>query len=175
MMARYGNLYLAHARNSAFGPLSAFYDDGISRFNFLIESLCTVLPLMGVLAAFAVLVAHSFLRRSTDRGRILVAGYAALVIVIYLVLAAGSPNKDPRFFWLVWLSFAADLPATSMEPSPLEKRLGGLAIVVAVLLSLPMVGRFKLEAADKCELQIVHRCRRQAGLYSKSSLYLSGL
>jgi hypothetical protein len=150
MLFRYGHLYWAHAAATSFGGLSAFYDDHLSRAAFIRETISSIVPLG--LAALVLLIwsGCSARGRRADFG---VAAYAIAGIVAYFILASGSPNKDPRFFWPVWL--ALPLSLSIMVPPKRNDCAAGspmwtiLPIVLAVALSLQSFGRFNLTGINE--------------------------
>ena len=145
VLVRYGGIYYAHALGSAFGPESLFYDGGLTRLAFLQRMAPQVGPMLAVAAALA---AWAIFRRA-DRGRLLVASWSVATLLFYLFIAAGSPNKDARFFWLVWLALpfcvAAAIAPRLPAPAALPHRSIATALV-AVALALPMFNRFDLES-----------------------------
>lgn len=150
VLARYGRQYLQHAQNFSFGSLAEYYTDGVSRWLFVSHQIVeNSVPLLIVVALGGIAVwrwRHDPLRVATG---LTVAG----IVVLFDVVAAGSPNKDPRFFWPVWVSLpmciAAAIPSRTRStrsprlPAPL-----GWAMAFAVLLSLPMYSRMDLRAVE---------------------------
>ncbi|WP_131829417.1 hypothetical protein [Agrobacterium salinitolerans] len=144
ILIRYGDIYLAHAKNSSFGPLSSFYNDGLSPFRFILDSCAQNWSLwVGILLLVVFAVA-----RGLERERAIAGLLVALVILVYFVISSTSPNKDPRFFWLVWLTlpFCAACSiapqrngSLSIGPSPTMK------FLCALLIAVPAVGRLDLE------------------------------
>lgn len=141
---RYGDIYLAHAKNSSFGPLSSFYSDGLSPFRFILDSSAQNWSLwIGILllVVFAIV-------RGLERERAIAGLLVALVIVVYFVISSTSPNKDPRFFWLVWLTlpFCAACSIAPQRSSSLSKGISPvIQFVCALIIAVPAVGRLELE------------------------------
>ncbi|MEW6256476.1 MAG: hypothetical protein AB1592_11005 [Pseudomonadota bacterium] len=140
---KFGHLYFAHAQNSSFGPLSAFYDDHLSRIQFLRESVSGLIPMLagsGALIAWAIF-------NPASKGRLALSAWAVLTISLYLFVAAGSPNKDPRFFWLVWLTIPLALAGAivpgSAPAAPVARR-AVMQIILILALSIPSIGRMNL-------------------------------
>lgn len=150
MLARYGSLYYAHGANSAFGQIAwSFYNDHVSLWAYLrtaIMSNATTLALCGVLACWSLLSARR------DPKRLLIAAYSCAVVVVYLIIAAGSPNKDVRFFWPVWLAlpftFAAGIVPRAGSDLSRGRFPAALPLACCVLLSLSMVREFDLRGVD---------------------------
>ena len=145
VLDRYGELYLQHAQDSSFGALAVeFYNDGLSRFQFLSRTLPTVWPM---LVGIAGLSCWAFFARA-ERGRIALALWGGAVMLGYVVLATGSPTKDTRYFWMVWLTlpFCA---AAAVAPSPAFPAPAPSAKVLVVLLifalATPTLGRVRLD------------------------------
>jgi hypothetical protein len=144
MLVRYGSLYYVHAAGSAFGQLAwTFYNDNISRWAYLqmsITSNAATLALCGLLACWSLLSAR------LDPKRLLISAYLCAVVLIYFVTAAGSPNKDPRFFWPVWLAlpfiFAAGIGQRPDGDASHMRFPAALPLACCMLLSLSMVKRF---------------------------------
>lgn len=141
---RYGDIYLAHAKNSSFGPLSSFYNDGLSPFRFILESSAQNWSLwvgISLLVVFAII-------RGLERERAIAGFLVALVIMVYFVISSTSPNKDPRFFWLVWLAlpFCA---ACSIAPQRSSSSSTGISPAIqflcALIIAVPAIGRLELE------------------------------
>lgn len=149
ILARYGKLYYAHAFGAAFGGVSSFYDDGQSRWVFLRAAVGSNLP---ITIACALLTGWAALKLKRSPTRVVIAVYLVAVMFLYLFIAAGSPNKDPRFFWPVWLALpfccAVGVPPWGPRRTP-ARFPAAVAISVAVALSLPMAGRFDLSSVQK--------------------------
>ncbi len=145
LLLRYADGFKAHAAGAAFGNLATFYDDGLSRWEFLpraFESLG-----LAYLAAVALLTLAVLICRGGPL-RILVAAWLLAVLAGYLWVASGSANKDPRFFWPVWVALPFSIAAAFRPRAP--GRLPGIAMaaaaVLAAVLSLPSTGRQNLDA-----------------------------
>jgi hypothetical protein len=149
---RYLENYMAHASGAAFGNLSHFYDDGLDRWAFLAQAVPAIgmwyWILLAVLLGAALLYPGSRLRRSVAAG-------CVLILLVYLWVSAGSPNKDPRFFWPIWVALPFCLVAfgrTSEPARTVNSALTGSSVnlpvawagVLSVLLVLPSVLRFDL-------------------------------
>jgi hypothetical protein len=144
MIIRYGSVYLAHAKNASFGTLSVFFPDGLTPLSFLAQMLGTNWLLWLGCAALIGWAAW----RPAGRGRMILASLAAVVIVSYLILAAASPNRDPRFFWLVWLTlpfcFASAIsPDEKLSVAP---SWAWIQIVAILVLTIPAIGRLNLNS-----------------------------
>ncbi|MBP2566427.1 hypothetical protein J2766_003023 [Agrobacterium tumefaciens] len=144
VLIRYGDIYLAHAKNSSFGPLSSFYNDGLSPFRFILDSSAQNWSLwVGILLLLIFVVA-----RGLERERAITGLLVALVILVYFVISSTSPNKDPRFFWLVWvtLPFCAACSIAPQRNSPLSMGSSpAIQFLCALLIAIPAVGRLDLE------------------------------
>ncbi|MGF9759597.1 hypothetical protein AAII07_30825 [Microvirga sp. 0TCS3.31] len=151
VLARYGGLYLQHAQNFSFGSLAQYYSDGVSRWLYVSHQLVeNSVPLLIAAALGGAAVwrwRHDPLRVATG---LAVTG----IVVLFDFVAAGSPNKDPRFFWPVWVSLpmclAAAIPPKASGSYPTRSAAAtGWAMVIAVLLSLPMYSRMDLRAVEQ--------------------------
>jgi hypothetical protein len=150
LLLRYADGFKAHAAGAAFGNLATFYDDGLSRWEFLpraFESLGLIYLTAVALLTLAVLVCRG------GPLRILVAAWLLTVLAGYLWVASGSANKDPRFFWPVWVALPFSIAAAFSAGPP--RRLPGAAMAaaaaLAVALSLPAAGRQDLAAVMEAD------------------------
>lgn len=156
LFLRYSELYWQHAMGSAFGPIAALYDDHIQRWAYLRMSISQMGWAywigIGVLLCYALLQ----WQRSRDARGLRLAALMLAIVLGYLFIAAGSPNKDPRFFWPVWLClpFCAAVAATtgtSLAPVPM-RGIGLAPLWVSIVLSVATVSRFDLHAVAKMQL-----------------------
>jgi hypothetical protein len=152
-LARYGKQYLQHAQNFSFGSLAEYYADGIPRWTYLSHQL-TEAPAAILIAV--VLAGIAAWRWRQDPARVATGFAVAGIVILFDVIAAGSPNKDPRFFWPVWLSLpiclaAAIPPISNLSPSPRSTSTVGWAMAIAILLALPMYSRMDLHAVTKAQ------------------------
>ncbi|MBO1905780.1 hypothetical protein KHP60_12355 [Microvirga sp. 3-52] len=151
VLARYGRQYLQHAQNFSFGSLAEYYTDGVSRWLFVSQQLDeNAVPLL-IMAVFG---GAAVWRWRHDPVRVATGLTVAGMAVLFDFVAAGSPNKDLRFFWPVWVSlpmcFAAAIPPRTSRSSVTRSSAAiGWAMAVAVLLSLPMHSRMDLRAVEQ--------------------------
>lgn len=155
LFLRYSGIYWHHAVESAFGPLTAFYDDHIQRWAYLRMAFAQ----MGALywAGIAALLCYGMLAwfRTRDSRGLRSAALMAAIVLGYLFIASGSPNKDPRFFWPVWLCLpfcaaaAANGPTLALTP---VRGLGLAPVWLSIVLSVATVGRFDMHAVAKMQL-----------------------
>ncbi|WP_195822445.1 hypothetical protein [Roseobacter sp. MH60115] len=144
---RYLDNYIAHASTSSFGSLSAFYNDGLGRW----EYLATTLPELGIWywGLLTSLIVMAFLFPASKHQRV-AALFICLAVLGYLWIAAGSPNKDARFFWPVWAALPFCLAAFVSPRSASSTHSGTTPIlagtVLAILLALPAAVRFDMTA-----------------------------
>ena len=155
LFLRYSGIYWHHAMESAFGPLTAFYNDHIQRWAFLRLSFAQMgwAYWCGIALLLCYALVH-WIRSRQTRG---LASFALLFAIIlgYLFIAAGSPNKDARFFWPVWLCLPFAVAAASNDASltPVAVRGLGLAPVwLSIVLSVATAGRFDMHAVSKFQL-----------------------
>lgn len=155
LFMRYSPEYWHHAWESAFGPLTAFYNDHIQRWAYLRMSFAQLgwAYWLGI-AALLCLALLRWRRSRETRGF----GTAALMFVVvlgYLWIATGSPNKDPRFFWPVWLALpfcaAAATSGASLVPVPI-RGIGFAPLALSLVLSIATAGRFNMHAVAKMQL-----------------------
>lgn len=152
-LARYGKLYLQHAQNFSFGSLAEYYADGIPRWTYLSHQL-TEAP-VAILVAI-LLAGIAAWRWRQDPARVATGFAVAGIVILFDVIAAGSPNKDPRFFWPVWVGLpiclaAAVPPVSNLSRLPRSAAAVGWAMTVAILLALPMYSRMDLQAVMKAQ------------------------
>ncbi len=145
LLIRYGASYYTHAKGAAFGASGAFYDDGRSWASVLAEALGGAWPLLALTAALTILT----LFRPADRGRLALAGWSGAAMILYLIVATASPNKDPgfaypRFYWPVWLTLPL-CAASAAAAADVEPRGAKLSSALAVALALPMFNHLQLE------------------------------
>ena len=151
----YGAGYIQHAYGAAFGPITAFYDDGLGRLAFIQASLGS----LGLSYWFAVAVLCSAVvlgwRKEQPTFRPLLGCYLLIILGIYLFIASGSPNKDQRFFWLVWLALpfciAAMIPSSHGQRRFSFRACSAAPILLALALSLPMAGRYDLRSVAQVD------------------------
>lgn len=149
MMLRYGHLYWNHAAEASFGTLSTFYDDHLSRFAFIRETLTTIRPLLAAVVIFLIWIVLGLRKKRPAPG---VAAYGVAIVIAYFLLSSGSPNKDPRFFWPVWVTLPFCLAAmVPVEPVPdLRRRMGTtVPVLLAVALALQNLGRFDFQGINE--------------------------
>lgn len=156
LLGRYGSQFLQHAQNFSFGSLASFYDDGVARWSFLRQQPFEAPVTM---ALWAVLAGVAAWRWRYDPRRVATGFVAVGIIILFDVLAAGSPNKDPRFFWPVWVSLpiclAVAIPPYSINSSSLRLSPAvRLAFATAVLLALPMYWRMDLRAVENAQVAL---------------------
>jgi uncharacterized membrane-anchored protein YitT (DUF2179 family) len=164
VLARYGRQYLQHAQNFSFGSLAEFYSDGVSRWLFVSQQL---VENSVSLLIVAILGGITVWRWRYDPVRVATGLTIAGIVVLFDIVAAGSPNKDPRFFWPVWVSlpmcFAAAIPSrTSRRPAAQSTTAIGWAIAIAALLALPMYSRMDLQAVEQARTALEYARQRGA-------------
>ena len=146
---KYWPLYYAHAAGASFGTLASFYDDHIARWPFIRQTIPTVMPVWFAAVLLAIWAGFGF---KAQRARVLIALYAIAVVLVYFFVASGSPNKDPRFFWPIWLAppfcFAAAV-SPWRQPSELIRMATTLPVIAVMLLAIPAFGRFDLSGVDE--------------------------
>jgi hypothetical protein len=143
LFARYAPTYWQHAMGSAFGPVAQFYDDHIARWAFVRTALRSMGA--GWWAGLAALLVYALLgwRRGVPARSAILGLVMAVIVVGYLFIASGSPNKDPRFFWPVWLAlpFCVAVAANgSASPSRQHGGAGVWPVLLALLLTLLAAG-----------------------------------
>jgi hypothetical protein len=144
MLLRYGAIYYDDAYQSSFGVLSGFFNAGFSRHSFLLYTAAQVWPMIAGVAALAMWAFW----RPAEHGRLAFALWPAGAMLLYLYIASGSPNTDPRFFWLVWLTlpfcFAAAI-APECERVAASPRASVATTLFALALALPALNRLEIE------------------------------
>lgn len=146
VLVRYGPAFYRHAAASAFGELSQYYSDGLTRFAFLYESARAVWPIWIAVAALA---AWALWRGRRSPRHLVVAGYLLGILALYVVVASGSVNRDARFFLPVWLAlpFCAAVAISPFRSArPLAPATLCPLVAVALVLCFPMLGRFDFSA-----------------------------
>ena len=153
MFVRYGSMYLANGWRSAYGDLAQYYTNGQSTWASIQGSAAAAgYPFWIICAA---LLLAGFVRGRRDVPRLVLSLTIVTLTILYLVLAASSLNRQPRFLWPVWLVLpfaAAGAIAPSREPpTPSGMRSGALVWAVAVVWSLPMVSRFDFQPVREAD------------------------
>ena len=158
VFARYGSIYWSWAMSAAFGPIAALYNDHLQRWTFLRMEFGTIgASYWGGLAALLGIMALMWWWTGQRRALLVCCGLVAIVAG-YLFIASGSPNKDPRFFWPIWLALPfciAALGARVRPAGPTPLRGVGLAPAgVIILLSIATLGRFNLAAVTEAGMML---------------------
>lgn len=150
VLLHYAEGLLAHARSFSFGSGAGFYDDGLSRTEFLPRALSSLGA--GYWIAVGLLSVAAALWRG-KLAQLVTAAWLVAVLAGYLWLSSGSANKDPRFFWPIWVALPFCIAAAASAGPP--RRLPGAAMAagaaLAVALSLPAGGRQDLAAVMEAD------------------------
>lgn len=155
LFLRYSQEYWNHAWQSAFGPLTAFYNDHIHRWAFLCMSVAEMGWVYWLGVAVLLCIALLSWWRTRQTRSLSTAALLFAIVLGYLLIATGSPNKDPRFFWPVWLClpFCALAATASAGWAPVPIRGVGFApLWLSSVLSVAAAGRFDMHAVTKMEL-----------------------
>ncbi|MGA2794731.1 MAG: hypothetical protein ABSE69_14620 [Roseiarcus sp.] len=153
MFVRYGEMYLENGWRSAYGDLAQIYDDGLSTWESIRESVVSADYSFWIIFGGLLLVALIRGRRDVPR---LALGLAIVAFAMaYLVLASISLNRQPRFVWPIWLILpigaASAIAPSRDEPKPVARLFAVPLCAVAILWSLPMLSRFDLQMVREAD------------------------
>ena len=144
---RYGQGYYAHAAAAAFGDLAQYYNDGLTRLAFLRSVEGSIRPLW---IAVIILGCWAFWPGRISRERAMISIYLLSIMLLYLFVASGSQNRDPRFFWPIWLAIpfclAIAVPPMKASDRTVAASMVVVPAIVALALSFAMLGRFDFSA-----------------------------
>ena len=162
MFMEYGSLYLRIAWLSSYGGWAEFYNDNMSLGEFFRRLAVEA----GIDYKYWLLnvgiVGVGLFGRRRDTGRLLLACAVGSLVLVYLAMVLASANRELRFLWPVWIALpliAACLGAP--RGGGTDRFLPAPAIVVAIILSLPMLWLFDFQMVAKAKalMQMLPRDR----------------
>jgi hypothetical protein len=152
LLLAYAEGFLNHAFGASFGSISKFYTDNLSTGAFISSEIrgARVTWLIVIL-----IVIQATWRRDLDRRRLWTALYLMLIVVGYFIISTLSANRDPRFFFPVWVVLPWCV-AVGVAPKDLYVRIlqpgAGATLVqmlLIVLLLLPGISHFNFRELEE--------------------------